>query len=509
MTQRRLVQVESRTLSLSNLEKLMWPEDGITKADLIRYYLAVAPYLLPHLRDRALTVVRYPDGIGGEGFYQKNLPASAPDWLARCAVPSEGSGVISYLVANETAALVWLGNQAALELHPSHHRCDRLDRPDWAVIDLDPAERVPLDDVREVAAQAKRLLDELGIAAYPKFSGLTGIHIYLPLPRRYSYAEVSGAIGFLGRLLLQLNPRKVTIERLIRRRTGKVYVDHLQNLAGKTIAAAYSPRPHPGAPVSTPVTWDELFTRHPSEFTIRTVPDRLRRVGDLFAPVLSRPPNVTAIDRLFLAAAKSNSPAGERHLTLARIGNPGMERLAPRRDGIMKATGIVRRIDDLGRVVIPKEIRRTLRIRENDPLEIFTDREGEIIFKKYSPMGDLGDFAQEYVDALHESTGQIAVIADQDEIIAVNGAPKKALLGRRITGDLERLLESKQSQLISTPLENSPVDGYSVNAMVVSPIVRDDEVLGAVMLLAKEGTVTEVERKLCDTAANFLAKQLG
>ncbi|MGE5507486.1 MAG: stage V sporulation T C-terminal domain-containing protein [Chitinophagales bacterium] len=175
----------------------------------------------------------------------------------------------------------------------------------------------------------------------------------------------------------------------------------------------------------------------------------------------------------------------------------------------MKATGIVRRIDDLGRVVIPKEIRRTLRIRENDPLEIFTDREGEIIFKKYSPMGDLGDFAQEYVDALHESTGHIAVIADQDEIIAVNGAPKKTLVGRRITGDVERLLETKQSQLITTPTENSPVDGYSCSGQVIAPIVKDGEVLGAVMLLTKDGTVTEVERKLCETAANFLAKQLG
>jgi AbrB family transcriptional regulator (stage V sporulation protein T) len=175
----------------------------------------------------------------------------------------------------------------------------------------------------------------------------------------------------------------------------------------------------------------------------------------------------------------------------------------------MKATGIVRRIDDLGRVVIPKEIRRTLRIRENDPLEIFTDREGEIIFKKYSPMGDLGDFAQEYVDALHESTGHIAVIADQDELIAVNGAPKKALLGRRVTEEVEHLLETKQSHLITVPSENSPVDGFSTSARVIAPIVKDGGVLGAVILLTKEGTMTEVERKLCDTAANFLAKQLG
>jgi AbrB family transcriptional regulator (stage V sporulation protein T) len=175
----------------------------------------------------------------------------------------------------------------------------------------------------------------------------------------------------------------------------------------------------------------------------------------------------------------------------------------------MKATGIVRRIDDLGRVVIPKEIRRTLRIRENDPLEIFTDREGEIIFKKYSPMGDLGDFAQEYVDALHESTNHIAVIADQDEIIAVNGAPKKTLLGKRITGDVERLLGTKESHVINTPQENSPVEGFSCTGQVLTPIIKEGVVLGAVMLVSKDTTVSDVERKLCETASNFLAKQLG
>lgn len=299
---KRLVRVGNRVLSLSNLAKPLWPEDGIVKADLVRYYLAVAPYLLPHLSGRALTVVRFPDGIQGKGFYQKNLPASAPEWLPRCEAPSEEAGTISYLVAEEPAALVWLANQAALELHPSHHRCDRPDRPDWAVIDLDPADGVPLDDVREVAALAKRLLDGLGIAAYPKFSGLTGIHLYIPLPRRYSYAEVSRAVGYVGRLLLQLNPRRVTVERLIRNRTGKVYVDHLQNLANKTIVAAYSPRPRRGAPVSTPVTWDELFSREPAEFNVHTVPDRVRQFGDLFAPVLARQQNLAAVDRLFRAA---------------------------------------------------------------------------------------------------------------------------------------------------------------------------------------------------------------
>ncbi|MGE5554196.1 MAG: non-homologous end-joining DNA ligase [Betaproteobacteria bacterium] len=312
-SEKRLVQVGTRTFPLSNLDKLLWPEDGITKADLIRYYFAVAPYLLPHLRSRPLTVVRYPDGIHGEGFYQKHLPPSAPEWLPRCEVPSEEADTISYLIADEVAALVWLGNQAALELHPAHHRCDRLDRPDWAVIDLDPADGVGLDEVREVAVLARRVLNDFGLTAYPKFSGATGIHLYLPLPRRYSHAAVSRAVGYLGQVLRELNPRRVTTERLIRNRAGHVYVDHLQNLANKTIVAVYSPRPRPGAPVSTPVTWEELLTRNPEEFTIHTVPRRLRQIGDLFAPVLRAAENAAAVERFFAAA--SAGKAGRRRKT--------------------------------------------------------------------------------------------------------------------------------------------------------------------------------------------------
>lgn len=174
----------------------------------------------------------------------------------------------------------------------------------------------------------------------------------------------------------------------------------------------------------------------------------------------------------------------------------------------MKATGIVRRIDDLGRVVIPKEIRRTLRIRENDPLEIFTDRDGEIIFKKYSPMGDLGDFAQEYVDALHESTSHLAIIADEDEIIAVNGAPRKLLLNKRISGAITKILESQEPFVGTTPRSDIPIDGYDSTSQVVVPILREGGTVGAVILLSKEAAMGDMEQTLCKTAASFLAKQL-
>lgn len=175
----------------------------------------------------------------------------------------------------------------------------------------------------------------------------------------------------------------------------------------------------------------------------------------------------------------------------------------------MKATGIVRRIDDLGRVVIPKEIRRTLRIRENDPLEIFTDRDGEIIFKKYAPMGDLGDYAQEYADSLFEATNNIVMVVDEDELIAVNGAPKKNLIGKDVSEQVKKIIYAKENHLSTDENENFPVEGFSSKSQVVSPIIHEGEVLGAVIMLSKEKKLTDLEVKLCSTAASFLAKQLG
>lgn len=174
----------------------------------------------------------------------------------------------------------------------------------------------------------------------------------------------------------------------------------------------------------------------------------------------------------------------------------------------MKATGMVRRIDDLGRIVIPKEIRRTLRIRENDPLEIFTDREGEVILKKYSPIGDLREFAQEYADSLNESTGHMVVVADRDEIIAVNGTSKKNAMGKRVTQQLEDIMNSRQPFLTTTPNENPAFEGFEFKSQVIAPIVNAGDILGAVILCSQDAVMGELEKKLCETAARFLAKQL-
>lgn len=174
----------------------------------------------------------------------------------------------------------------------------------------------------------------------------------------------------------------------------------------------------------------------------------------------------------------------------------------------MKATGIVRRIDSLGRIVIPMEIRRTLRIRENDALEIFTDREGEIIFKKYSPIADLDEFAQEYADSLFESTGHTALIADRDEIIAVAGASKKQFMGKTLSSEMERIMEERQT-VIDNANEAAIVDDYAVIHKAIAPIIHGGDLVGAVLLLSEDKDMGELEKKLCETAADFLAKQLG
>ncbi|NMA72190.1 MAG: AbrB/MazE/SpoVT family DNA-binding domain-containing protein [Firmicutes bacterium] len=174
----------------------------------------------------------------------------------------------------------------------------------------------------------------------------------------------------------------------------------------------------------------------------------------------------------------------------------------------MKATGMVRRIDDLGRIVIPKEIRRTLRIREKDALEIFTDRDGEVILKKYSPIADLEDFAQEYTDSLFESTGHVAVIADRDVYIAVSGASKRQLVGRSLPDEVIQRMEERQP-FRSTDAQPLPVEGFEAAHQVMVPIIHEGDVVGAVFLLSKEQPMGELEVKLCKTAADFLAKQLG
>jgi bifunctional non-homologous end joining protein LigD len=275
-----------RPVRLSNIDKPFFP-DGYTKGDLIQYYASVAPMLLPHLAGRAIVMARFPEGSDGDFFYEKQAPGHQPDWMPLARIHSSHRGEpIDFVMAADRESLMWLANMACIEIHPWLSRVDNLRNPDFAVFDLDPAEGATWEQVIDVAGVIKLALDRLGMRSYPKTSGATGLHIYVPMEPVHDYARVRGFVEQVGRLLTAADPGGITMEWDISKRTGKVFIDHNQNVGGKTIASVYSVRPRPGAPVSTPLLWDEVATARPDDFTIANVWDRLQRFGDLFAPVL-------------------------------------------------------------------------------------------------------------------------------------------------------------------------------------------------------------------------------
>src|SRR5919206_1151278 len=253
--------VDGRELRLSNLDKVFWPDEGITKGDLLAYYYNVAPLIVPHLAGRPLTMKRMPDGLAGGAFYEKSAPSHTPDWMLRCPVPSDDSkrGIIDYLVLEDAAGLLFVANLGCIEFHPLHSRCADVEHPDYLFFDLDPFEPITFDDVLAAARLVKITLDQLGLVGYPKTSGATGMQIYVPVERgRYTYDEVRELVGTAGRLIQHADPDHITMAWQIKDRSGKVFIDHNMNRAGANIAAAYSVRPEAGAPVSTPLTWGEV-----------------------------------------------------------------------------------------------------------------------------------------------------------------------------------------------------------------------------------------------------------
>jgi bifunctional non-homologous end joining protein LigD len=279
-------EVGGRRLRLTNLDKVYWPEDGYTKRDMIEHYVRVAPVLLPHLHDRPVGMQVFPDGIHGKHFWRKRIPDHAPAWIRRWTW--HGDREVTYVIAEEVATLAWMANSGAIDIHPWHSRVDAPEQPDWAVFDLDPFEPATFDDIREVARLVKAALDHLGMRGLPKTSGQTGLQIYVPLRRGPDYAAVRGWVEEVGRAIGQVLPDKISWEWSVARRTGRIRIDYTQNIIGKTLAAPYSLRPAPGAPVSTPITWEELDDPglRPDGWNIRTIHARLAAVGDLFAPVL-------------------------------------------------------------------------------------------------------------------------------------------------------------------------------------------------------------------------------
>ena len=274
-------------ISISNLAKVYWPESGLRKYDLIDYYLKISEVLLPYLIDRPQSLNRHPNGINSEGFYQKDME-SVPNFVETIALHSKKSDKeINYMLCQNEASLIYMANIGCIEINPWSSRVDRLDFPDYTVIDLDPSSKNTFEQVLETANVAKRVLDKAGINGYCKTTGKSGLHIYIPLAAKYSYEEARMFTKLLCVLINEKLPNLTSLERAKNKRKDKIYLDYLQNRRSHTLASVYCVRPVPHACVSTPVSWAEIKKGFKmNDFTMATIPNRLKNLGDLFKPIL-------------------------------------------------------------------------------------------------------------------------------------------------------------------------------------------------------------------------------
>jgi bifunctional non-homologous end joining protein LigD len=285
------IRVGRRTVRLTHPERVLFPGDGVRKGDLARYYIELGDAIVPHLRERPFTLKRYPHGIHGQAYFHKQAPRGKPRWIPTRQFrtwPRQGeSRLVDFTLVNETAAVVWMVQMNCIDMNAWYSRVDRPERPDYVVFDLDPPEsRDGFAQAIRVAHLIREALEALGLRSYPKTSGADGIHVLVPITRRSSYPDTYEFAERVSRDLEARNPGLVTTEWLKKKRRG-VLVDHRQNGHGKTIAAVYSVRPKPGAPVSTPLRWEELGPKvRPRDFGTREALQRVQRHGDLFEPVL-------------------------------------------------------------------------------------------------------------------------------------------------------------------------------------------------------------------------------
>jgi bifunctional non-homologous end joining protein LigD len=284
-------------VKFSNTDKVFWPEEQYTKGDLIEYYGAVAPSLMPYLRDRPVVLTRYPDGIHGKSFFQKDAPAFIPEWLRTVRIWSEDTQRdIDYFVCEDAAAIQYLANLGSIPLHIWFSRVGSLEQPDWCVLDLDP-KGAPLTDVVKVARALKSLCDDIDLPSYIKTSGSSGLHVMLPLARQLTYEQTRALTQLLAKVVVEELPDIATLTRQVHKREGKVYLDFVQNGYGRLLVAPYSVRPLPGAPVSAPLEWSEVTPQLDiKKFTIKTVPARLKKMKrDPVVQALSDTPDLMAI----------------------------------------------------------------------------------------------------------------------------------------------------------------------------------------------------------------------
>lgn len=283
------LEIGGQTVKVTNLDKIFWPKEKYTKGDLIDYYRQVSKFILPYLKDRPQSLNRHPDGIDGESFFQKDVEHMPPSWVKTAKVYSEANeSYINYLVIQDEASLVYAANLGCIEINPWFSRLGHLDRPDYLVLDLDPLD-ISFKYVIEVALMVKKCLDKAGAKSYCKTSGATGLHVYVPLGGKYTYEQAKHFAKEIAVLVNKKLPKITSIERMPNKRRHKIYLDFLQNRKGQTLAAPYSIRPKPGAPVATPLRWSEIKPGlDPQKFTIKTIFAHLKKHGDLFAPVLGK-----------------------------------------------------------------------------------------------------------------------------------------------------------------------------------------------------------------------------
>ena len=281
--------VGRQTVTLTNLDKVFFPQAGLTKRDLLRYYADVAPVLLPHLRDRAMVMKRYPNGIRGKWFFMKHAPSPRPEWIETCEIMHKSRNLIAFPVVKDLASLLWTINLGCIDLNPWYARCDDTNRPDFLNFDLDPAHGATFATARETAMAVRDAVQELGMKPMVKTSGSEGLHLYVAIARGPTQKEVWTFAKQLAKRLEKEHPRLITTEFLVADRPrGRVLVDYNQNAWGRTLASVYSVRPKEFAGVSTPVSWEEVERGfHIEDFRLENVPARVRKLGDLWKPLLS------------------------------------------------------------------------------------------------------------------------------------------------------------------------------------------------------------------------------
>jgi len=280
-----VLKVTDTEVKLSNLNKVFWPDQGYTKGDIINYYIEVYPLIKDYLQNRPLSLKIYPDGIYGKSFYQKNAPDHAPDWLTRFPIYStHRMEAINWVIVNKLQDLIWVANSASIELHGWFSAINNLDKPDFAVFDLDPSTDTGIKETAEIAFSIKKIIDQLKLVSFVKSSGKSGLHIYLPLKPVYSYSIVKNFLKAIADLVIKERPELATVEWRKNKRQGKVYIDYRQNGRSRTIPAPYSLRPTREATFSAPLDWGEITADlRPESFTLKTIQKRLEEKGDLWS----------------------------------------------------------------------------------------------------------------------------------------------------------------------------------------------------------------------------------